>query len=97
MHQSTLKLLTSNFQGQMRMVGDQLQNLFVNSVFHREAVYSDDLVPDLQENTRLLLMHNIQWFTLVNMDTYIKVNVKINSTYNRLLLQFSVLLLINII
>lgn len=43
-----IAILTSDFQGHMRVVGDELEDLFVDRIFHRETVHSDYLISDLK-------------------------------------------------
>lgn len=48
-------VLTSDFQGHVRVVRDQLEDLLVDGVFQREAVHSDYLVSDLKHKEFLLI------------------------------------------
>lgn len=42
-------ILTSNLQGQICVVGDQLQHLFVHCIVDRVSIDPDNLIPDLQQ------------------------------------------------
>lgn len=42
------KMLTSDFQGNVRVVRNQLQDLLVDGILHRETVHPDYLVAHLQ-------------------------------------------------